>query len=288
MLTTVAHVGGRRTLFIPDLTGKRAPWERVIETAADASDPSGVASAATVRRADHDAERAWVDTTDLRGLKAVTPDGVLDVRRPVAYQGMSNYPSTLCVPTRARGWRSVWCESFNEQANYRDFLLDSATVEFATQMMRLEWVFPTGIRVHYPDAMALDASGMVTLLDVTTRRRFQDARVAAVFELTRRTCEALGWRYLLRFEPSPQRIRNINALWGRRHHDPALSERWVRAAEQAPSPVQFHVLARLLGDGKPNVTAVMHLLATRRFRADLDAPLRPDSRLDRSPVREEP
>lgn len=287
MLTTVAHVGGRRTLYVPDLTGKRAPWERVIEAAADPGDASAVASGATVRRVDLAADRAWVETVDLCGLTALTPDDVLDVRRPVAYQGMSNYPSTLCVPTRAWSWRSVWCDSFNEQANYRDFLLQPGTVEFAAQMLRLEWVFPSGIRVHYPDAMALDAGGTVTVLDVTTKRRFQDPRVAAVFDLSRRTCQALGWRYLLRFELSPQRVRNVNALWGRRRDDPARRQRWLRSSAQAPSSVQFHVLARLLGDGKPDVTAVLHLLATGRFRADLDAPLRPDSLLQRTPTHEE-
>ena len=282
--TTVAHVGGRATLFIPDLTGKRAPWDRVVETASDATDPSGVATGATLRRGDVTTDNTWVETVDLRGLARVTPDLLLDVRRPVAYQGMSNYPSTLCAPTRTHESRSVWCESFNEQANYRDFLLASSTIEFASQMMRLEWVLQSGIRVHYPDAMGLDANGAVTMMDVTTARRFQDPCVAAVFDLTRRTCEALGWRYQVRFELAPQRVRNLNALWSQRRAEPGRAAQWLSGAGGAPSSVQFHVLARLLGAGHADVRGVLHLLATGHFRTDLDAPLRPETVLDRVPV----
>lgn len=275
MTVTVAHVGGRPVRFIPELTGRRAPWDQVLDAASGNGAP--IAASATIRHWNGQASRAWtVPLVDLRGLK---PDDLLDVRRPVAYQGMSNYVSTLCVPTARFGGRSVWCESFNEQANYRDFLLRWGVAQFATQMLRMEWVLAGGIRVHFPDALALHEDGRVTLIDVTTTKRLEDERAAAIFALTRRTSEALGWRYELLTELTPQRVRNVNALWAKRAQAPDRASTWRARSAASPDSVQFQALASMLGDHGPAPHGVLYLIANRWFRGDLDRPLRPESTL---------
>lgn len=281
MTVTVAHVGGRPVRFIPELTGRRSPWEEVLDTAYDPGNDAAIAASATIRH--WDGQAAHVVTAPLAEFNSLTPDRLLDVRRPVAYQGMSNYVSTLCVPTGWTTGRSVWCESFNEQSNYRDFLLAHGATQFATQMMRLEWVMVGGIRVHFPDALALGEDGRLTLIDVTTTKRLEDARAAAVFALTRRTCDVMGWRYELFTELSPQRVRNVNAVWAKRVQAPDRSATWQVRSFSAPDRVQFHALARVLGEDRPALNGVLHLIANRWFKADLDSPLRPEAMLWRGP-----
>lgn len=59
---------------------------------------------------------------------------------------MTNYISRVCVPSEGQDARAVWCESFNEMSHLRDLLLTVRPTQVATQAMRLEWVFASGVR----------------------------------------------------------------------------------------------------------------------------------------------
>ncbi|WP_340537871.1 hypothetical protein [Nocardioides sp. GXZ039] len=282
---TVAHHKGRRLLFIPELGSRRASWNAVTTLTGGLSEIAQIASSvsATLRRFDATYDRAWVENVDATGLRAVTPDELVEVRRPVSYVGMGRYIGTVVVPTTWADPRAVWFESFNERHHYLDLLLGGAVSQMSTQSLRLEWPTADGIRVHYPDAFLLIGTRRL-LVDVTTTRRVSDERAMSTFRLTSATARELGWEYQLLTEMPPQRARNLRFLRACQSAGPAVAAAWAAVSERSGWPRQLdrlaHDLADELGDWGTGLGAAWHLLATAQLHTDLDNPIRPETWID--------
>ena len=139
--SSVPHRLGRRTSFIPSLHGSSAKWAEVIDAADDPARRTAIGSAvvATLLVAGPDGQPV-VETADVTALKAIVPDQLFAVRRPVSHKGMKNYISRVAVPTELDGARAVWCESFNELSHLRDLgkvrLASFAAVDFRSRLVQ--------------------------------------------------------------------------------------------------------------------------------------------------------
>ncbi|GAB47897.1 hypothetical protein MOPEL_030_00080, partial [Mobilicoccus pelagius NBRC 104925] len=272
-----AHRRGGHISFLDEVRGPRASWDEVRRVAQSPTDRQAVAAAAFVATRRWDAETHAVATvTGGVGSLELDPSLLLEVRRPLSYQGMRNRIGRLPVPS-TEGQRSVWFESRNEQENYWDLLISRRVVGMATQAMRLEWPFESGVRTHVPDALAELADGTVLLIDVTSSRRLSDPNTAAVWLLTGATASALGMRYEVRTELSRQSARNLSAVWARRQANPGQRRAWIDRARHVAFPTALLPFARVLGEGDPNYAAVWHLVAHSFVQVDLGGPLHADS-----------
>lgn len=234
----------------------------------------------TVREVDLVTGRDRQRTCDAGDAALLTPDVLAEVRRPLSYEGMSNYIGRMSLPSIAREAHAGWFESRNEQENYRDLLMSQPVVQMTTQPMRLEWPLGEGVRTHVPDAVYVTVDGTVTLLDVTRRSRVDHPEARAIFLLAEATAQALGWRYVLRGELSAQHQRNVSFVYAHRHAPAEASARWAASARALPPACTVDQAAAALGGAqRPNFGAVWHLVATRRLYVDLSVPIRVDSAL---------
>jgi hypothetical protein len=276
--SSVPHRLGRRTNFIPPLKGRPAQWAEVIDAAADREARAAVAQAsvATVLIAGDDGS-PLVETADVGALKGLVPDRLCAVRRPASHQEMTNYISRVCVPSEGPDARAVWCESFNEMSHLRDLLLTVRPTQVATQAMRLEWVFASGVRSHVPDFLLRTAGGHMTLVDVTTVTKVEDPKLRAILQLTSATAEGLGWTYEVRTELPPQRVRNLNFIHASGHD--TLQDRLsaARKLRQATGPVDVQRASELLGGGGKGFMRLWDLLAHGVAHVQLDDPIERDS-----------
>ena len=282
--SSVPHRLGRRTNFIPALEGRPAKWAEVIDSTADlgASAVLAKAAVAAILIADDDGAPT-VETADVNVLKRLVPDQLFAVRRPVSHQGMTNYILRVCVPSAHHDARAVWCESFNEMSHLRDLLLTTRPTQVSTQPMRLEWVFASGVRSHVPDFLVRTANGGMTLVDVTTERKFDDPKVRAIMQLTGATAKALGWTYQVRTELPPQRIRNVNFIHASGHdirHDQPSAARTLR---QATGPVDVERARGLLGGSATGYMRLWDLLAHGLAHIPLDGPIERDTPVTTTP-----
>lgn len=280
---TTAHRRGLRTSFLAASHGPRAGWEEVVNAAQNHVDGDAVAGGTRVltRQWDGDAGRVELHDDAVGDLVEPPVENLMEVRRPLSYQGMKSYIGRMCVPSSDGSGRGVWFESRNEQDNYRDFLICHDVREMATQPLRFEWAFPGGLRTHVPDALVRLADGSVRLLDVTTRKKMADPQLLAVTALTHRTCEALGWSYEVRYELEPQRARNVAMIWACRTAPVEQAQRWAAIAAEMPDGIQVLPAARLLSAGldTPNLGGVWHLIATGVLAVQLTQRLASDTPL---------
>lgn len=277
----VAHRGGRRTSFIPPLTGPRAPWDAALRTLNDPIQRGDIAARAraTIRWLTTEGQ-SIVRGVSLQELGDLVPDELLAVRRPPSFVGQQNYISVMAAPTRSGEPRAVWCESFAELAHARDLLLGYDVEQFVTQPFRLEWTFPTGgLRVHVPDLLIRTRDQQVLVVDVSTQQRVANPKARAMFALTHATCEALGWRYELRTKMSPQRVRNVQFVYSFCALEPVRSQHWRHVLHGLNGGLTIHRLAIALGAGAwmAGLPGVWWLLARGAVSANLSDPLRPDS-----------
>lgn len=171
-----SHRRGTRVDYLPRAQGPAAPWPDVIPAGIDPVRAAEVAAVASVVIRMDSATRVKPEVHSLSVGKAreLSLDDLLEVRRPVSYEGMPNYIGRMSLPTRRDDpdhQHAGWFESRNEQETYRELLMTRPITVMATQPMRLEWPFPGGVRTHVPDAVYATTDGMVTLLDVTRRAR---------------------------------------------------------------------------------------------------------------------
>lgn len=275
------HRRGRRTLLIPAASGARAPMADVMEVAADGASCADVATTAwsTTREVDPDTGDIAVQERQRQAWSGLIPDVLLEVRRPVSHRHMRSFAGLTAAPTEVHGHRSVWFESLNELAHYRDMFMSRSVTQFASQPLRLTWTLPSGIRTHVPDAVRRDRSGRTTLIDVTTASKVLDPAVMAVFALTAATAAAAGWDYELRTELPQQRVRNVSFLRACRLGRPPLPAT-LAALATVNWPAQARTVCAALeraGRGEPEL---WRCVALGLLYIDLDSPIRPDSVVD--------
>lgn len=294
--STVSHRRGTRVDYLPHAQGPAAPWPDVIAAAIDPGRAAEVGARASVVIRTDSPTRVKPDVHSLSVPKAreLSPDDLLEVRRPVSYEGMPNYIGRMSLPTRRDDpdhQHAGWFESRNEQETYRELLMTRPITAMATQPMRLEWPLPGGARTHVPDAVYATTDGTVTLLDVTRRARLESAEAVAIFRLTSTTAAALGWSYQVRVELEPQHQRNVAAVWACRRARPDHAALWQERARSLPSACQFFQAADHFGGAdRPSYGAVMHLIANRHLFMNLTAPMTIDAvvRTRPLPVRSHP
>ena len=284
-VTKASHRLGSRVDYLPRLQGPSADWAEV-RVAADGERLVDVVrlTRVTVRRRSGVMDASRVEDLSLDEAAALTPDSLLEVRRPVSYKGMRNYIGRMALPSQVHEAHAGWFESRNEQEHYRELLMRHAVVQMATQPLRLAWAFPSGVRTHVPDAFHLTVDGRATLVDVTRRKRLETPEAVAIFLLAQATARAMGWRYELHDELSPQHQRNVSLVYSHRHATPS-THTWRAAVKGMPATQQVLQAAQTLGAGtSPNYAAVWHLVATRHLFIDLARALTPDAVVRRRPL----
>ena len=283
--TAVPHRQGRRVHFIPPLGGAPAKWAIVLDSVSDTGESRRIAATATatLRRWSPETLTAQVETAQVSDLSAVTPDELMDVRRPASHKGMKNYISRVRVPSQAHDVRAVWCESFNELAHMRDLLITRDLLQVSTQPLRIEWLFAQGSRWHVPDFLCRDRGGATVLVDVTTTRVLEDPRKRAIFAITAATAGAIGWRYEVRTELPAQRARNLGFVHAARHVRGEGSESALHRLRHHPLRLDVLAAVQLLGAGPDAYQLVWQLVAAGKLHVDLDRPITHDTLVSTRP-----
>lgn len=283
--TAVPHRQGRRVHFIPPLGGAPAKWTIVLDNVSDTQEMRRIASTATatLRRWSPETLKAQVETAQVSDLSAVTPDQLMEVRRPASHKGMKNYISRVRVPSEAHEVRGVWCESFNELAHMRDLLITRDLLQVSTQPLRIEWLFAEGTRWHVPDFVCRERGGATVLVDVTTKRVLQDPRKHAIFAITAATAAAIGWKYEVRTELPAQRARNLGFIHAARHVVGEDFEPALRRLRHHPLRLDVLGAAQLLASPGGDHQLVWQLVAAGKLHIDLDRPIEHDTLVSTRP-----
>ena len=147
----------------------------------------------------------------------------------------------------------------------------------AAQPFWLWWTTSQGkARSHAPDYFARCADGGARVLDCRLAERIKP-RDAEAFAATRAACELVGWRYGVVGSPDPITMMNVRWLSGYHHprHDVPAVAGALQAAFVAPTTLMAG--AESVGDPIAVLPVLFHLLWRQRLRADLSAPLSPDT-----------
>src|SRR6266545_3433776 len=154
---------------------------------------------------------------------------------------------------------------------------DARVVGIASQPFRLSWTTVAGrVRSHVPDYFARRTDGSAVVVDCrpVDRRPAQDV---AAFEVTRRVCDLLGWRYRLVGAVNVIATANLRWLAGYRHprHGMAGLTEALRVAFPGPTPLMSG--AEAVGDPIAVLPVLFHLLWRHELVTDLSVPLHPDA-----------
>ncbi|WP_430783357.1 TnsA-like heteromeric transposase endonuclease subunit [Actinoplanes sp. G11-F43] len=205
----------------------------------------------------------------LTAAAAVAFESVAPVRSFPVYRGQRNNTGLWWSAT-------VGCHVGFESWLERDHLtlldFDPTVTGMASQPFWLSWDDGGRRRSHAPDFFVRLVDGTGVVVDVRPADRMP-AKDAAVFAVTGRACEQVGWDYRLVHEPDPVLMANVRWLAGYRH--PRCLRPAVAAA--APSvfaePTPLMEGAALLGDPLASLPTVFHLLWSGRLHTDLAVPL---------------
>jgi len=162
----------------------------------------------------------------------------------------------------------VWHESLLERDSLMWLDYNADIVAIAAQPMML--TATTGA-IHYPDFLALDATGVQTVYDIKPLARV-DAKARAQFEWTRDVCEQVGWNYRVLTELPIQEHVNLTwlAQFRQTPNHPGLdaAEELLRAVE--PDWTIADAVTRIPAASTPRARShVFHLLWTRALDCDL-------------------
>ena len=186
-------------------------------------------------------------------------------RKPGKWVGQRPYQGHYwCAGAR----KSVFHESMAEYAGMMliDHLYDIVKVYAQPMLM----TFADGT-FHYPDYLAVEASGVRHLVDVHPKGLTKPEHELA-FANTARVCEVLGWRFTLIDQLSDIVRMNLEMMGRYRHHrytpTLAVEEHILRTAKTNES---FGTLRRALMTDKPGelMPALFHLMWRRELTFDL-------------------
>lgn len=179
-----------------------------------------------------------------------------------SYRGQSSFSGWWWSATAGAhvGFES-WLE--RDQLMVLDF--DPGVLGIASQPFRLSWQDAVGARRrHVPDYFARLADGSGLVVDVRADDRIGPSDAAA-FEVTRRACEQVGWRFRRVGAVGATLLANLRWLAGYRHprHAGPVDRRAAREVFGAGLPLLEG--ARGLGDPVRVLPGVYHWL----WRGDL-------------------
>lgn len=186
-------------------------------------------------------------------------------RKPGKWKGQKPYHGHYwCAGART----SVFHESMAEYAGMMliDHLYDIVKVSAQPLLM----TFADGT-FHYPDYLAVEATGTRHLVDIHPKALLKPANEVA-FANTARVCEVIGWRYTLIDQLSDTVRMNLEMMGRYRHHrytpPAAVEEHILRTAKTHES---FGALQRALMTDKPGELAphLFHLMWQRELTFDL-------------------
>lgn len=252
---------GRRNLYVPQESQAGSRHELVTMWRDRPGELDAVATTAVMLvRQDRDVrpiQASEIERTPLREF-----DSVL---RPASYESMPNRISkyVFCTPY---GNHAVWAGSRNEENHLRELDWEGHH-DVNTQFLQFAWNLPTGrIVYHYPDTLVRHG-GCIEVVDVAAQVRMDPAR-AAVYELTARTCELLGWTFSVGLDNiSVARERNLRFLAAFRHQ---LRDVRVEEWGDIPLPRTMWGLVQAEGGGTGGWQNACAQLWHRRIGFDLD------------------
>lgn len=190
------------------------------------------------------------------------------------HRGQAHWPGLWWSATTGR---HVGYESWLERDEVMALDFDREVVAFSSQPFWLCWPAGGRRRRHAPDFFARLADGTGLVIDVRAAERIEP-RDAEAFELTRRACRSVGWRYRRVGGLGAVVAANLRWLSGYRHPrclDPSRAAA-LGAAFAEPAALMDGV--RAVGDPIAVLPVLFHLLWTGVLHADLQtAPLGPRS-----------
>jgi hypothetical protein len=158
-------------------------------------------------------------------------------------------------------------ESWLERDQFMALDFDPAVVGIVSQPFRLSWRDETGARcTHVPDDFARLADGSGLVVDVRADDRVED-RDAAAFEVTRRACEQVGWRFQRVGVVGPTLLANVRWLAGYRHPRNARTVGVDGAEDVFGTGLPLGEGARRLGDPVRVLPGLYHWLWHWRLHA---------------------
>jgi hypothetical protein len=196
---------------------------------------------------------------------------------------MPNFVGRMNVPTTS-GTGTVWFESMNERHHLIDLIIADGVVHIATQPARIAWHFGRAVREHTPDILARRSDGTWLLVDVTRSSKLAEVAAAAIFALTARTAEALGWDYELRTELPLQRARNLRWLWTHACLRQQGPRAWRGLLDELEWPLPWRDVAETLGDAPVGHQRLCRAVELRELFIDLDRPVDSSTLVDRRPI----
>ncbi|HEX2807142.1 MAG TPA: TnsA-like heteromeric transposase endonuclease subunit [Kineosporiaceae bacterium] len=217
------------------------------------------------------ADRAWVEYRSADGGALSGPwssmwstpfESASPWRGFASYRGQSSFSGWWwSATTRAHVGFESWLE--RDQLMVLDF--DPGVLGIASQPFRLSWRDAAGVRRrHVPDYFARLADGSGLVVDVRADDRIGESDAAA-FEVTRRACEQIGWRFRRVGAVGATLLANLRWLAGYRHprHARPVDRQVAREVFGAGLPLVEG--ARQLGDPVRVLPGVYHWL----WRGDL-------------------
>lgn len=154
---------------------------------------------------------------------------------------------------------------------------DPLVVDLLSQPFTLRTKIGPKVRRHIPDFLLLRDDGHGTVVDVKPAHRVDDPKIAFTFDWTRRVVEAHGWDYEV-WTGAPDTLllntRFLAAYRDERRVHPDAAQAVAATAVAGLTVGRAIDLAEALGVHRALVKpAVLHLLWTGAFTADLHRPL---------------
>jgi hypothetical protein len=137
------------------------------------------------------------------------------------HRGQAHWPGLWWSATTGR---HVGYESWLERDEVMALDFDREVVAFSSQPFWLCWPAGGRRRRHAPDFFARLADGTGLVIDVRAAERIEP-RDAEAFELTRRACRSVGWRYRRVGGLGAVVAANLRWLSGYRHNQREISAR---------------------------------------------------------------
>lgn len=153
---------------------------------------------------------------------------------------------------------------------------DRAVRGIAAQPFQLMAEVDGKARRHILDYM-LDTIDGPVVIDVVRRERLSKPKIQLLCSWTRQILDSVGWSYEMVSEPDAVRLANIRFLAGYRRgwlvNEPILDELRACSADLVGTSIG-DAERRIVGRPLPLVrSAVLHMLWTQEFTADLNHPL---------------
>ena len=138
------------------------------------------------------------------------------------------------------------------------------------------------LRRHVPDLLLVDATGLVTVVDVKPAARLELPKVREVFDWTGRLCALRGWSFEVWSGADARLLANVVFLAGFRRASVVRGDLFGAVLAVVVRPVTVGEVERALADEAPAELVrpvVCHLLWRGRLTTDMFRPIDRDTEL---------